>query len=95
MRFGPPFDYARRQDGRRVAYQVVGDGDLDLVFLFGWPTHLGLIWESPSFAGFLGKLASFSRLILFDRVSAVVTFGSHPATLSDDWQLYAVELADG
>jgi hypothetical protein len=63
MRYGPPFDYARRQDGRRVAYQVVGGGDLDLVFLFGWPTHLGLMWENPSFAGFLGKLASFSRLI--------------------------------
>jgi pimeloyl-ACP methyl ester carboxylesterase len=68
MRFGPPFDYARRQDGRRVAYQVVGGGDLDLVFLFGWPTHLGLMWENPSFAGFLNKLASFSRLILYDRV---------------------------
>ena len=140
MRYGPPFAYARRRDGRRLAYQVVGDGDLDLVFLFGWPTHLGLLWEDPSFAGFLGKLSSFSRLILFDRlgdglsdrgptghtfddemddvrcvlaaagseraaffgchtggrlalllaathpdeVSAVVTFGSHPATLRDD-----------
>jgi hypothetical protein len=140
MRSGPPFSYARRQDGRRVAYQVVGDGDLDLVFLFDWPTHLGLMWENPSFAGFLGKLSSFWRLLLFDRVggglsdrggaapvfedemddirtvlaavgseraalfgchaggrlallmaatypdqvSAVVTFGSHPATLRDD-----------
>jgi hypothetical protein len=35
MRYGPPFKFARRQDGRRVAYQVVGDGHLDLVFLFG------------------------------------------------------------
>jgi class 3 adenylate cyclase len=68
MRFGPPFAFARRGDGRRLAYQVVGDGDLDLVFLFGWPTHLGLMWENPSFAAFLGKLASFSRLILFDRL---------------------------
>jgi class 3 adenylate cyclase/pimeloyl-ACP methyl ester carboxylesterase len=68
MRFGPPFDFARRGDGRRLAYQVVGEGDLDLVFLFGWPTHLGLMWENPSFAAFLGKLASFSRLILFDRL---------------------------
>ena len=41
MRYGPPFSFARRRDGRRLAYQVVGDGDLDLVFLFGWPTHLG------------------------------------------------------
>ena len=67
MRYGPPFKFARRQDGRRVAYQVVGDGDLDLVFLFGWPTHLGLMWEDPSFAAFLHKLSSFSRLILYDR----------------------------
>ena len=44
MRYGPPFRYAHRSDGRRVAYQV--DGDLDLVFLFGWPTHLGLMWEN-------------------------------------------------
>jgi class 3 adenylate cyclase len=67
MRYGPPFKFARRQDGRRVAYQVVGDGELDLVFLFGWPTHLGLMWEDPSFAAFLRKLSSFSRLILYDR----------------------------
>jgi hypothetical protein len=68
MRYGPPFAYAPRRDGRRLAYQVVGEGDLDLVFLFGWPTHLGLLWEDPSFARFLGKLSSFSRLILFDRL---------------------------
>jgi class 3 adenylate cyclase len=68
MRFGPPFRFARRHDGGNLAYQVVGDGDLDLVFLFGWPTHLGLMWENPSFAGFLHKLSSFSRLILYDRL---------------------------
>src|ERR687891_2596625 len=140
MRFGPPVGFARRHDGRNLAYQVVGDGDLDLVFMFGWPTHLGLIWEDPAFAAFLRKLSSFSRLILYDRlgnglsdrgptgykfedelddvrcvleavgseraaffgchvggrlalllaatyperVSAVVTFGSHPTTLRDE-----------
>ena len=68
MRYGPPLRYARRPDGRRVAYQVVGDGDLDLVFLFGYPSHLALMWENPALAGFLGKLASFSRLLLYDRV---------------------------
>ena len=68
MRYGPPFDFTRRGDGRRLAYQVVGEGGLDLVFLLGWPTHLGLIWENPSFAAFLGKLSSFCRLILFDRL---------------------------
>ena len=80
MRYGPPFAYTHRQDGRRVAYQVVGQGDLDLVFLFGWPTHLGLMWEDPSFAAFLHKLSSFSRLILFDRVGGGLSdrgFGGH------------------
>ena len=67
MRYGPPFHFSRRRDGRRLAYQVVGEGGLDLVFLLGWPTHLGLMWEDPSFAAFLGKLSS------------VVVFGSHPA----------------
>ena len=41
MRYGPRFEFARRQDGRRVAYQVAGEGDLDLVFLFGWPPTWG------------------------------------------------------
>jgi class 3 adenylate cyclase len=85
MRYGPPFRYAHRSDGRRVAYQVVGDGDLDLVFLFGWPTHLGLMWENPSFAGFLGKLASISRLILFDRVGGGLSNrGGTPPLFEDE-----------
>jgi pimeloyl-ACP methyl ester carboxylesterase len=68
MRFGPPVRFARRRDGRHLAYQVVGAGQLDLVFLLGWPSHLGLLWEHPSVAEFLGKLSSFSRLILFDQL---------------------------
>jgi class 3 adenylate cyclase/pimeloyl-ACP methyl ester carboxylesterase len=68
MRFGPPVRFARRQDGRHLAYQVIGEGELDLVFLLGWPSHLGLLWEHPSVAEFLGKLSSFSRLVLFDQL---------------------------
>jgi class 3 adenylate cyclase len=68
MRFGPPAQFARRPDGRNLAFQVVGEAGLDLVFLFGWPTHLGLLWEHPSFSRFLDRLASFSRLIVFDRL---------------------------
>jgi hypothetical protein len=68
MRFGPPVFYTHNQGGSRLAYQVLGDGDLDLVFLFGWPTHLALMWENPAFADFLHGLAAFSRLILFDRL---------------------------
>jgi pimeloyl-ACP methyl ester carboxylesterase/DNA-binding winged helix-turn-helix (wHTH) protein/class 3 adenylate cyclase len=50
-----------------IAYQVVGDGDLDIVFVMGWVSHLEYFWKHPSFASFLNRLASFSRLILFDK----------------------------
>jgi pimeloyl-ACP methyl ester carboxylesterase len=50
-----------------VAYQVVGDGPIDLVLLMGWVSHLEYGWEGPSLARFLSRLASFSRLILFDK----------------------------
>ena len=46
---------------------MVGDGPLDLVFVMGWVSHLEYFWKEPSFARFLMRLASFSRLILFDK----------------------------
>ena len=62
----PEIRRARRADGLQVAYQVLGEGP-DLFFLLGWPSHLALQWELPAFARFLDRLASFSRLIVFDR----------------------------
>ncbi len=50
-----------------IAYQVVGNGPLDLVIVPGFVSHLDYAWEEPSFARFLQRLASFSRLILFDK----------------------------
>lgn len=50
-----------------IAYQVVGEGDLDIVFVMGWVSHLEYFWKHPSFSAFLNRLASFSRLILFDK----------------------------
>lgn len=49
-----------------IAYQVVGSGPVDLVLIPGLFTHVEHQWEEPSFARFLGRLASFSRLIVFD-----------------------------
>jgi pimeloyl-ACP methyl ester carboxylesterase len=46
---------------------VVGEGDLDLVFVPGWVSHVEQCWEAPHYAAFLERLASFSRLILLDR----------------------------
>ena len=53
--------------GVNIAYQVVGEGSLDLVFVPGWVSHLEYAWEEPAFARVLQRLASFSRLILLDR----------------------------
>jgi class 3 adenylate cyclase len=50
----------------QIAYQVVGAGDLDLVFAFDWASNAEMIWQHPSVERFLRRLASFSRLILFD-----------------------------
>ena len=50
-----------------IAYQVTGDGPVDLVFVHGWISHIEHLWEEPSLARFLSRLASFSRLILLDK----------------------------
>ncbi len=50
-----------------IAYQVVGDGPLDLVLVPGFASHLEVAWEEPSLARLLSRLASFSRLITFDK----------------------------
>jgi pimeloyl-ACP methyl ester carboxylesterase len=50
-----------------IAYQVVGDGPIDLVVVPGWVSNIDMFWEEPAFVRFLRRLASFSRLILFDK----------------------------
>ena len=50
-----------------IAYQVAGDAPLDLVLVPGWVSHLELDWEHRDSARFLERLASFSRLIRFDK----------------------------
>jgi pimeloyl-ACP methyl ester carboxylesterase len=62
----PETKYAKSGDVN-IAYQTVGDGPFDLVFVMGWVSHLEYFWDEPSFARFLDRLASFSRLILFDK----------------------------
>jgi class 3 adenylate cyclase len=93
MRFGPPVGFARRPDGHKLAYQVLGDAELDLVFVSGYATHLGLLWEDPSVAGFLHKLAAFSRLILLDRLgSGLSDRGPSGQTFEDDMDDVALVL---
>jgi len=46
----------------QIAYQVLGDAGLDLVFAFDWASNVELIWEHPSVERFLRRLASYARL---------------------------------
>jgi pimeloyl-ACP methyl ester carboxylesterase len=62
----PETRYARSGDVD-IAYQVVGGGPRDLVLVPGWLSNIEVFWEEPSAARFLERLASFSRLILFDK----------------------------
>jgi class 3 adenylate cyclase len=58
--------YARSGDVH-IAYQVHGQGPLDIVYVPGWVSHVELAWEEPTYARFLSRLASFARLITFDK----------------------------
>jgi pimeloyl-ACP methyl ester carboxylesterase len=61
-----PIRYARSGDVN-VAYQVTGDGPFDLVLVPGFFSHLEVDWEHPDSARFLERLASFARLVRFDK----------------------------
>ena len=62
----PVTQYARNGDVN-IAYQVVGDGPLDLVLALGFATHIEVLWELPAYPRFIERLASFARVIVFDK----------------------------
>ena len=62
----PRIQYAKSDDVS-IAYRVVGDGPLDVVFVQGWVSPIEQLMELPSYVRFVERLASFSRLILFDK----------------------------
>jgi len=62
----PRVGYAR-SGSVNIAYQVIGSGAIDLVFVMGWVSHLEYFWNEPSLARFLTRLSGMARLILFDK----------------------------
>jgi pimeloyl-ACP methyl ester carboxylesterase len=62
----PETRYVKSADAH-IAYQVVGDAPVDLIVVRGYISHLEVAWESPALASFYRRLASFCRLILFDK----------------------------
>ena len=63
----PETRYAMTADGVHIAYQVFGDGPVDILFVMGWVTHIEKMWTEPRFARFYTRLASFGRVMLFDK----------------------------
>ncbi len=63
----PPETRYARSGNVRIAYQVVGNGPLDLVFIPGFVSNIDLFWDTPEYAHHFSRLAAFSRLILFDK----------------------------
>ena len=62
----PETRYAK-SGGLNIAYQVVGDGPRDLIYVPGWISNVELNWEEPALAHVLERLAGFTRLIMFDK----------------------------
>ena len=75
----PKTQYAQAGDVH-VAFQTLGDGPVDLLYVPGWVSNVEESWDEPLLARFLERLASFSRLILFDKrgtgLSDPVSLGS-------------------
>jgi pimeloyl-ACP methyl ester carboxylesterase len=63
----PETHYAKGPGGD-IAYQVVGDGPIDLVVVPGWTSHVDLMWAAPGWARFNDELASFARVIFYDKL---------------------------
>jgi pimeloyl-ACP methyl ester carboxylesterase len=86
----PETRYARLgEDG--IAYQVVGEGPPDLVMTTGNYSHVDMVWEDPGIALFLRMLASFSRLIVFDRRGTGASDPLPPGA-PPPWEAYAQDL---
>lgn len=87
MRFSEESEASTRyadSAGVSIAYQVHGEGDLDLVLVPGFVSQVELLWEEPALARFLRRLASFSRLIVFDkRGQGLSDRPGEPPTLED------------
>src|ERR1700680_3632987 len=50
-----------------IAYQVIGDGAIDLVVVPGFVSHVEIAWENPSIVRLMGQLSRFARVIVFDK----------------------------
>src|SRR5436190_22659475 len=81
VRSMPPQTSYARSGELSIAYQVVGDGPVDLVATPGFVSHLEYHWEEPSLARYYRRLAAFARLIVFDKRGTGMSDRVPPADL--------------
>ena len=82
----PPTRYARAGD-LDIAYQVFGDGPIDLVFVDQWFSNVDAMWDFPPLARLLNRLAAFSRVIVFDKRGTGLSdpIGVHELPTIEEW----------
>jgi DNA-binding SARP family transcriptional activator/pimeloyl-ACP methyl ester carboxylesterase len=78
----PPVAYVRSGDVH-IAYQVLGEGPVDILHICGYLSPLGFLWDLPDSAAFCDELASFARLIVFDKRGSGLSDRTSPPTLED------------
>lgn len=63
----PDVLYTRAPDGTSIAYTTFGEGPLDLLCIPGFVSHLELMFEAPGAENYLGRMASFARVVMYDK----------------------------
>jgi class 3 adenylate cyclase len=93
----PRFQYARSGEAS-IAYQVIGEGPIDLLILTGWVSQIEVAWEFPAYRRFMERLAEFSRLIIVEPRGSGLSddIGASTYTLEQDAQdaLAVLDAAD-
>lgn len=80
----PETRYAHRSDGVSIGYQVIGSGPATLIFCWGWMSHLDLQWTDTALSRFFERLATFSRVVVYDKPGTGVSDPiTHLATLEE------------
>ena len=87
----PPETHYTKIDDAWIAYQVIGDGPIDLVFNAGISSNIEVVWDVPLWAAMLERMATYSRLILFDRRGSGISEPLQRESVST-WELWSEDL---
>jgi hypothetical protein len=79
----PVTRYARSGEAS-IAYQVVGEGEVDLVFVLGWVSNIEHLWQSPPVRRFIERFGAFARVIVFDRRGSGLSDSDGQYTIEQD-----------